>query len=514
MLTSLRSNGISASDISLTEFQGMLLSEINTEIETAALLQKDDVSRTEFSQLKTERRFLREKEAPSQKVWDRIIQHGWQAAATRSKSSTTQRRNLREEPVSQNGPITFPYIVCSHSSRNKSAFQRLAPMLKYTGAHLDDSKVVLNDSQKTCYHVSLEHEQARSVKDKSARSDSADSEEYYTIAPLTDLMKIQVNTLNTVLDDSWAVPSTLAPNGWERTIRVDFSLGHRINQNSDEVISNAMNILNDIRSMTRSGGEKTRRRLEEGKRTAFENSPRIVTLSDMFSMTAAPEPRKQRRNLRESSNIHTHEVSSQGSRWSRTLELGLEADHSCQTMFDTLDVTAHQGNQGFDIVLNTSASPNDDQNGPAGLSTIDHRSDGIESSNEENDGIESMNEENDGIELIEQENDGIESSASNKHCVASLIIALSTHPLVLSVESEQPIVSTGHKSQWITQSGTPDQRPLTDIGIDGKDQIISIIDSGVDINHKYFGPTDPKVFDVSPRKQEIFHFFPSITHRF
>ena len=76
-------------------------------------------------------------------------------------------------------------------------------------------------------------------------------------------------------------------------------------------------------------------------------------------------------------------------------------------------------------------------------------------------------------------------------------MTLSTHPLVLSIDTEGPIIANDFESQWITQTKQVGNRPLRDIGINGKDQIISVVDSGLDINHKYFGPTSDKVFDVS-----------------
>ena len=147
--------------------------------------------------------------------------------------------------------------------------------------------------------------------------------------------------------------------------------------------------------------------------------------------------------------------------WSRALELGLEADHSCQAMFQMLHVDVHYDNEGFDIIFN--------------------RNDGIEEED-----INNNEEHNDDIEFeldVQCENDVNCSSASNKHCVASLVMALSTHPLVLSVESEGPIVADDYEAQWITQSKVEGKRPLRDIGINGTNQIISIIDSGLDIHH-------------------------------
>ena len=44
---------------------------------------------------------------------------------------------------------------------------------------------------------------------------------------------------------------------------------------------------------------------------------------------------------------------------------------------------------------------------------------------------------------------------------------------------------------------TERKRPLRGSGITGANQIITIIDSGLDINNKYFGPTSNSVYNVS-----------------
>ena len=64
-----------------------------------------------------------------------------------------------------------------------------------------------------------------------------------------------------------------------------------------------------------------------------------------------------------------------------------------------------------------------------------------------------------------------------KQCVVSLIMILSTHPLVLSVGSEEQNYieqSSDYEPQWITRSKTLEdqQRPLHNIRIYGEGQII------------------------------------------
>lgn len=233
------------------------------------------------------------------------------------------------------------------------------------------------------------------------------------------------------------------------------------------------------------------------------------SLSQVFSMTKDSKPRHHfhsntKRKLRDRGNPQssptTHHDDQHGNynQWSRSLNLGLEADHGCQAMFEHLHINIHHDNEGFDIVLNPSV---------------------IEKSHKQNDGIEiqqeemtqfkkeiSDNHEDERLPTEVQCKQGIElcSSASNKHCVISLVMGLATHPMVMSIESNDgPVASNDYESQWITQSKVLGSRPLRNIGINGENQIISIVDSGLDVNHKYFGPTSSRIYytwDYTQRK--------------
>jgi hypothetical protein len=456
-----------SSDITFVEFQGLLISEINSVF--------DLVQETGSRKHRPRGRFLRAEEDlshQSQDLWNRVLQHGWDMSQTSShmyssKIEATSRRNLKE--IGTDAP-TYPFLVCSHSSLQKSGFQRLEPMLKRTGAQSEDASIVSNDLQKTCFHVSLTQQASQELRE-SMPLDLDSDDDYYTIVPMTDLMKIQADTMKDISDDSWTVPSTPSPNDWERLIRVGLSAGHRKFLSEDGVKSLANDIFDDIRSLGQVGSNNRRRRLQEGKNSSDEEYNK--SLSNMFSLTAHTDTEvRSLRRKRPAEGLNE---------WNRALELGMEADHSCQGMFDTLDLNVHQNNQGFDIVLN-----------PSTKSHINHN-DGIENK------INSRREEeadHDGIEYTKKEC-GTDCSASNKHCVTSFIMALSTHPSVLSIETEGPMMNSDLKAPRTTQTISEGEQPLRDIGIDGTNQIISIIDSGFDIGNSYLGPTDPSVLNVS-----------------
>jgi hypothetical protein len=463
------------SDISLVEFQGLLYSEVNGEIK--AVQEQVDETVAHSHDRRLHGRFLREEDVSptAQELWNKVIQHGWDMSQTSSNNyyngqQTPKKRNLGEI----DGVKTFPFLVCSHSSVYKSGFQRMEPMLERTGAHSGDASVVFNDPKKTCFHVSLTHEAALELRDDS----TAGEDTYYTIAPMTDLMKIQVETMKEITNGSWTVPKTQSPEDWERLIRVGLSNGHRMSLSEDDVKAMANDILEDIQLLGQAGAVRRRRRLQEGV-----DSDDSMSLSNMFSVTSSRNDAGTRQLRR---NKKAAQTPGRLHNWNRALELGLEADHSCRGMFDTLTVNVHHRNDGFDIVLNPRIRAH-------------NHNDAIEEAKQKNGKTDEINDHSSHDDGIEKKTDekGIEHSASNHNCVASLIMALSTHPSVKSIETDGHIMTSDFEAQWITQSRSEGKLPLRDLGIDGTNQIISIIDSGLDINHSYFGPTDAGVFDVS-----------------
>ena len=188
--------------MSLVEFQSMLYSEVNSEIEV--LQQQDSRDSTPHHQDHRLRgRYLREEDviAMAQEVWDDVVQHGWGMAQLSHKSYQkrhSRNRNLQEE-TSDPSPMISPFLVCSHTSQEKSGYQRLQAMLDFSGAHLGDYTIVRNDPDKTCFHVSLEYEAAQKAKRESMKlvTDSSNNgHDYFTLVPMADLMKIQFETMH------------------------------------------------------------------------------------------------------------------------------------------------------------------------------------------------------------------------------------------------------------------------------------------------------------------------------
>ena len=457
-------------NISLVEFQDLLYSELNSEIEELSkkiVANDGSDSDQHHEDIRLNGRFLREEDVtlPAEALWKRVVQHGWDLSQSTVQDILalrhTQEKNRRRlDHVLTNFPDDLhkyhPFLVCSEtpSETEKSGFRRLEPVLKLTGALLEDNIIVRNDPNKTCAHVSMKYEVAQNLRESIERKENEDK---ISIVPLTDLMKIQVDTLTMIYEDSWTVPRFNSPDDWERLIRVGLSAGHRINIDTNEAEMIVDLIMRDMKSF----GSKKRQHNRGLRARPAQNvlSRDTSSLLDIFSVTAMTYDLDH--NMRR--KLSAYDIQN---RWIRALHEGLGSDHFCEAMFNSLEVDVHKNNQGFDIMLN-----------PRKKSTTN-----------DNDGIEKQ--------TLKCEEDH-QCLASNSHCVASLVMALSTHPLVLSIEAESPIVTSDYESQWITQSKVKGKRPLRDIGITGKNQVISVIDSGLDIDHKYFGPTDPKVFNVS-----------------
>ncbi len=142
----------------------------------------------------------------------------------------------------------------------------------------------------------------------------------------------------------------------------------------------------------------------------------------------SPEHSKQHRSL-----THVRRIN----RWREAMDLGINADHQCQSMFDDLSIDANEGNMGFLIGLGFGEA-------------------------------------------------GDISSAASSHCTLSLVAALSAQPDVCSVENLRMNKLANDKAQWITQSGIEGSRPFWDDSLAGSGQIVQVSDSGLDTNNCYF----------------------------
>jgi len=433
-----------ADSFSLEDFKNVLYTEIHNEIEVV-------------KQNKASRRRLRKRgknddhfQSDQDDVWNHVVDHGWSLAGI----SKIKDNNGYEETHSSNVPIkedqSFPFMVCSQSPRIKFGYQRLQHLAQAIGIKTENIIPVFNDDLKTCFHVSLNVQNAQYLQTKTFKRIK------YSIVPVLDLMKLPVNSLKEVTQDYWKItPPTQGRDSndgdWERTIHVGLS-PNTVNTFDDkssheaEIKSKASTVLRDIQSMGQEGSRQRRRQLK-GERRSDDQSV-IMPITDAFSLTSKKisSRRLQFLELGRAESL------------SNSLANGIESDHNCQTMFSSLNIIVHRND--FDIVLNPKN--------------------------------------------IAFEYD--KSSAANTHCIVSLMIALSTHPSVITVEPDTPITPDDYQSQWISQSYHKDRperkesRPFFDAGLTGKNQVISMSDSGLDVQHPYFSPvSSDRIYEVSIR---------------
>mmetsp|Transcript_20016 Transcript_20016/g.57462 ORF Transcript_20016/g.57462 Transcript_20016/m.57462 type:complete len:1210 (-) Transcript_20016:1521-5150(-) len=77
--------------------------------------------------------------------------------------------------------------------------------------------------------------------------------------------------------------------------------------------------------------------------------------------------------------------------------------------------------------------------------------------------------------------DGITTS-----CLHTLVAALSIASQVCSIGLVPEVQATNLEAQWITQSGITEERPFFDVRLTGKDQVVAVSDSGLDVDSCYF----------------------------
>ena len=400
-------------------------------------------------------------------IWNSLVEHGWEMTAISEgidSDSLEERSGVRSDNFGAPAMAekSSPFLVCTRGGQ-MSGYERLQPVLVEFGADQADTLVVSNQQDETCRFVTSTASTAISVSGKMVDSLS------FAVIPVLDMMKISLGTIDEVSSDRWAIPTpssrsralaimqngTLSEddfsNEWDRSIMVGLAPG--IGGRSDgECEAIASTIIADVRSMAREGSR--RRRLKETTATSNLRRARIeveqddrlkaMSVSDAFSATSTLSNSPGRRHLRSSAkNV-----------WSRALERGLESNHMCATMFNELDIRLRYGNKGFEYILNPY-SGNNESNTDTDQSTSTSYDD--------------------------------ESSASNTDCVISFIAALSTHPYVVTVESNGEVLpDSNSNAQWITQSAERDFRPFFDAGITGAGEVVSVSDSGVDHRSCFF----------------------------
>ena len=410
-------------------------------------------------------------------AWQLMIQHGWQLSSSRSHQ---QHRHLRPDNYtaatsSREYPhleekdeiILYPYLFCSQFE-NHSGYQRLQRIANALQADLTKTQTTSNTDEKSCFIVPTT---ADAIEKSYQESD--ENLANVTFGPLVDILKVAANTPYAILGESWsssasknvnAIRSSLKSNsttavaqeGWKQSILVDLIPG-------GIDLSYAHQILSDVKSMAQSGQSNaapfTSSKLRSSSVTNPNDSPAkgMNSTREAFSLTSTLNAKntQHKRLFRNRFNI-----------WSQALAHGFEESHGCNDMFEMLQMRPRG-----EVVTDDSTSIS-------------------------------------GLELILTASSEEEGSALNRNCALSLVIGLSVHQSVQTIEVSQKLelataVEGKSNPQWITQSGNVDRRPFFDKGLDGTGQIVSVADGGLDTDNCYFRDASNSPFggwDISRRK--------------
>lgn len=172
--------------LSISEFQNLLYTEVNDEMEAIkeTLSNEEDFLGNGGRKLHDEGSFLDTEDL----VWEHILTHAWFLSKSVTKlehahNDTNSHSGLDSRLLSlssnntNDAEVPFPFLVCSRTPLLQSGVQRLAPMLQFTGAQLNDAIVISNDDHQSCFQISTTFKKA-SILDSSIGKDE------YVIVPM------------------------------------------------------------------------------------------------------------------------------------------------------------------------------------------------------------------------------------------------------------------------------------------------------------------------------------------
>ncbi|EJK48925.1 hypothetical protein THAOC_32238, partial [Thalassiosira oceanica] len=340
-------------------------------------------------------------------------------------------------------------VVCS-SAPDRSGHERLGSLLSLLGLEEMTSQVLYNADDESCFLLSAGVEAVHSLlldgtvgdeKNEMTTSEKASEATgegevpsspavHLTVMPMLDLLKLPSRTAMSLLEDDWSpdltsltrtvvtdefsyedtveVEETLDLEGWRRSILVDLLPSPEGETTSTG--SEGSSLVRDVMDHVSSLADPT-----------SDDAATSTTLREAFSLTAVHLGERARM-------FERHSI------WSRALELGFESDHGCGNMMDGLEVRTRR-NWG--------------EESPGG--SVGGFEDSLKLTYLFSKRLAlfhlplSMSLRLDQLVILHPPSDYSEesefdSSALNRHCALSLVMALSTHPSVQTVEVGRPVV--------------------------------------------------------------------------
>ena len=155
-------------------------------------------------------------------------------------------------------------------------------------------------------------------------------------------MKISSNTFKIVDSKTWLIPSPEESirsrlKGdeyieWERILRIRLVTGIKLRDQND-LEEEAQLIVETVKNLGLSGSRRNKRRFMKAENVTnyIHNTPSV---SDLFSMTSRRVGEGGRR-------MQEHLLNLEERQWSRSLQKGIEAEHFCQVMFESVHCLDH-----------------------------------------------------------------------------------------------------------------------------------------------------------------------------
>lgn len=421
------------------------------------------------------------------KVWGDMLQHGWAVAKHRSKNRILRSENNftshNSFEITHTGQDrTHPFLLCS-SYPYQSGYVRLQRILSAFNASMSMSQTIYNTEESSCFVVVTTSEVVEQTlgesnpvtgETRTARTSTGNLMENVTFGPLVDVLKFAAGTPTNILnDDDWIQPlkntkpslrsgmtsakleqDEQRQHHWTRSFMVDLIPGSNVGMKSgyEGVESIAKDIMDNVAAMadvkpTMNFDQMRSKRKSIGVEKSFSDT---LSTREAFSLTSSTVSL---------SNIKTRAFRYSDNVWSNALTNGFESDHGCRNMFELIKIRPRGGVDETD----------NDTNGSS-ISVV---------------GFELFLN----VPLVVDE-ETVNSSAWNKNCAISLIMGLSVHPLVQTIELARKLelasASGTSNPQWITQSASVNSRPFFDKGLDGSGQVVAVADGGLDRDNCYF----------------------------
>ena len=398
---------------------------------------------------------------PDEDSWQKIIQHGWiwsKRHHIRKQTSRRggRRRNLRSDVTdggSKDASKISPFVVCS-ANEDQSGFQRGQEIVEKLGIPKKHVQTVSNTMEESCFIVSSTPAAMESFQSEIAREESALPEDKpkgkVKLGPLVDALKVPGGTVMGILEDEdWSPPKIESEadlkklnkrkrvnefsydnttevvefnvQKWSKSFMVELVPGSVPDEvGIEDVGIDILEYVKDMAQIPPGTASSTSYLRSNNTDNSTLSAGYVISTREAFSLTATA--------LNDDESSSNAMFSDRHSVWSTALSKGFEAPHGCQAMLDSLELRPIDGR--FEVVLHPPS------------------------------------------QFMKQA--AVESSAWNKHCALSLLIGISVHPSVQSVEVSQPIVLASIEGktnpQWITQSGQYNQRPFFSMNLDGNGQ--------------------------------------------